>query len=116
MLYCEECGEIFWESNLDEGRYCPSCGADVVTPAGECRQCGETFPPQDIEGGLCRDCRDDLKRRCRAFWSGLTQAEQDYILDQDYHPADDRDAAAADVSADKTKGVVTCLYTGSKTA
>lgn len=67
MLYCEECGEIFWESNLDEGRYCPSCGADVVTPAGECRQCGETFPPQDIEGGLCRDCRDDLKRRCCRF-------------------------------------------------
>lgn len=86
MLYCANCGELFRE--YESAGACPYCGmADDVAPAGQCRGCGESFPPEEIQGGLCPRCRAEVQRRYTAFWDNLPPAAQDYILETDYHPA-----------------------------
>ena len=87
MRYCANCGEVFAAYESGTGA-CPVCGLrDDVTAAGQCRECGDLLPPDDIQGGLCPRCRAAVQKAYTAFWDSLSPAQQDYILDTDYHPA-----------------------------
>lgn len=100
MQYCGNCRTFFamWdnrrrEAALDGACRCPVCGEEEdVAPAAQCRGCGEFFPPDETEGGLCPGCRAHAEQLYIGFWLALPQAYRDYILDTDFHPADGRSA------------------------
>ena len=93
MLYCGNCREFAWESEAErqDGGYgyeCPYCGeTDDIVEAGECEHCGENFPPDEIEGGLCPDCIAKMQKQFTEFWDSLPVEFQNYVLETDYFPS-----------------------------
>lgn len=71
MMYCESCGEMFWEPDYRcwteahgedwAAAICPYCESGEIEDAVRCDDCGEWFPEEEITDGLCSDCRKDLK-------------------------------------------------------
>ena len=71
MFYCNNCNEIFNESEAASRKprledsvspweriaVCPYCGSEELEEAGVCERCGEPIPPDEH---LCECCHDDL--------------------------------------------------------
>lgn len=95
MQYCESCGNTFYESQGCRDDYtgayeCPYCGEqEDITEMAVCRACRADYLAEGIDGGLCPDCAEAVRKAFRAFWAGLTPAARNYILETDYHPADE---------------------------
>ena len=81
MYKCHDCGETFASPKtvkvclgeyagtpaLNEETECPICGSDDYEEAELCESCGGYFFPDDLEEGLCEDCRcaviEDFERQ-----------------------------------------------------
>ena len=78
--YCKKCKEIasvqdlkfirdeephYWlddsPTEVSYTAYCPYCGSDQIDEACYCDICGEPFAPDDLEDGMCEDCREKNK-------------------------------------------------------
>ena len=85
MYCCEKCDEVFSADDVvckrtDEVLYwlddrpvasfyewfCPYCGSDEIVEAEYCEECGEAFPPRELEDGLCETCRVKGEPPCGA--------------------------------------------------
>ena len=81
MYKCHDCGEVFETPKSvtvslgqcfgfpadEEQSECPICGSDDFDAAELCESCGGYFFPDDLEEGLCEDCRcaviEDFERQ-----------------------------------------------------
>ncbi len=73
MLVCKECGESFFEEDVEERSEdvgfcgsrrvyqtvwaCPVCGSDDIAEAKQCSVCGEWKDEDEVEEEVCDDCR-----------------------------------------------------------
>lgn len=79
--YCQRCKEVisqddlrfvreaerhYWldDSPVESYAYalCPYCGSDQIDEADYCEVCGEPFVPEDLEGGICKECLEKENR------------------------------------------------------
>lgn len=68
MYKCDNCGDFFAEPKIREIQHaegygeqfalCPWCGGDDFEEAEACKCCGEYESKLNLEGGLCKKCRD----------------------------------------------------------
>lgn len=72
MFKCFSCGEVFSEEEVakrteDYGESfeeCPCCGC-AFDEAKQCAECGEYFLDYELVGGMCEDCREEIKEQYR---------------------------------------------------
>lgn len=69
MLICDECGEVFFEEDVQHHYYddsgdeygSPCCNGDFAD-AYECKMCGEYFRESELHNGVCDECLYEHKR------------------------------------------------------
>lgn len=91
VWYCNECGELFRETDAGTRRAveeddtypwvqimtCPCCGSDELEEAEECERCGEPIAPGQT---FCEACESDLKG---AFEEAVKGLGGDYVKAKD---------------------------------
>jgi len=88
MYICLDCGHVFEEPHKivdnsseygrTEERLCPNCEGSFMLTADRCPDCDRWKPKLD---NLCERCRDELRKKFRAFREMLTAAQED-VLDE----------------------------------
>lgn len=94
MIICNECGAVFDEPKgvfnkvgelPTDGHYesvCPECGGDDIEDAERCHGCDEYKAKSTLNDGFCNECGAEVEKKAREFWTGLTEAEQEYLRDR----------------------------------
>ena len=67
MFICFNCGEVFDEpavkpcrtGEYDHYNVCPFCGHDEYDGAEMCDECGDYFPVDELNNGVCHTCRKE---------------------------------------------------------
>ena len=65
MFICDKCKSRFDEpvekpcrtGEYDHYNVCPECRSDEISEAAVCEGCGEYCPADELEDGMCGDCR-----------------------------------------------------------
>lgn len=96
MLICRECRKAFEEPEIKVSaevldiagepvrpRYCacPFCGSDEIEEASCCALCEEYVFQEELAGGLCGVCVDNLRQKVKVFTLRLAPAEIEFIRD-----------------------------------
>lgn len=96
MLICLGCGGAFEEPEVRASaevldiagepvrlKYyaCPFCGSDEIEDASCCALCGVFASQEDLAGGLCGACIEELRRKVKNFTASLEPAETEFIRD-----------------------------------
>ena len=76
--YCNECGEIYDETQMDSGEnffrmpiyVCPNCHSENVEECDRCELCGEYIEPDLV---FCKDCSEDIKTTWENMIHGLSK-------------------------------------------
>lgn len=62
--WTEHVGEFWGDSAYEDRSGCPYCGGDYVE-AEMCEKCEEYFAEDELEYGLCEECRKSEEAECQ---------------------------------------------------
>jgi DNA-directed RNA polymerase subunit RPC12/RpoP len=93
-LYCKECKTFFdsedsrrfisrdRETNFDNREVlCPFCNSDYIVEATTCSKCGKEVDADELENGLCEECRARVQIMVIEFMKKLSVAEQEFATE-----------------------------------
>ena len=92
MLRCRNCGETFFETDIKtiyEPEYgyigvCPHCDDFDMEEISKCAYCGEWFPEEEIDNGLCEECAGKtIVAFNQAMHALFTEEQIDYLSQVD---------------------------------